>query len=98
MGADPQGYRSVRVSNAGRVQGLGFRDWVETLAAGLGLAGWVRNRRDGTVEALFAGPAAAVADMLARCRHGPRSAHVISVTVLEEGGSAPTNFQVRPTA
>jgi acylphosphatase len=89
---------SVRVSIAGRVQGVGYRYWVERAAGRLGLEGWVRNRRDGAVEALFAGPPDKVAEMLQHCRQGPPSAQVASVTVLEEDGSAPAGFGVLPTA
>jgi acylphosphatase len=60
----------------GRVQGVGFRAFVEDEAMERGLAGWVRNRRDGTVEALFSGPAETVADMIAACRRGPPGARV----------------------
>jgi acylphosphatase len=63
----------------GRVQGVGFRYWTMGEAIRLGVAGWVRNRRDGGVEALFAGPADAVADMVARCRKGPEFARVDAV-------------------
>jgi acylphosphatase len=55
----------------GRVQGVGFRAWTEYTALERGLQGWVRNRRDGAVEALFVGPADAVAAMVAVCRRGP---------------------------
>jgi len=60
----------------GRVQGVGFRAWTEAIALERGLRGWVRNRRDGAVEALFAGPADAVAAMVAACRRGPPGARV----------------------
>jgi acylphosphatase len=70
--------RQVRIT--GRVQGVGYRYWVEQKATALGLEGWVRNRRDGSVEALFAGPADVVADMIALCRRGPSSARVEAVT------------------
>jgi acylphosphatase len=63
----------------GRVQGVGYRAWAEDTALGLGLQGWVRNRRDGAVEAVFTGPAAAVADMIAACRYGPPGARVDTV-------------------
>jgi acylphosphatase len=63
----------------GRVQGVGFRAWTEYTALEHGLQGWVRNRRDGSVEALFAGPADAVAAMVAACRHGPRGSLVEAV-------------------
>jgi acylphosphatase len=60
----------------GRVQGVGYRDFTERTALKLGLAGWVRNRRDGAVEAVFAGPAEAVAAMIEACRRGPFNARV----------------------
>lgn len=69
-----------QVTIRGRVQGVGYRAWVEGQARWRKLEGWVRNRRDGSVEALFAGPAAVVADMVASCRHGPSSARVDAVT------------------
>ena len=67
------------VTIRGRVQGVGYRAWVEYQAMASGLEGWVRNRRDGSVEALFAGPDRAVADMVALCRHGPPSSRVEAV-------------------
>jgi acylphosphatase len=67
------------VTITGRVQGVGYRAWVEHRARAHDLEGWVRNRRDGSVEALFAGPAAVVADMVAVCRRGPSSARVDAV-------------------
>jgi acylphosphatase len=70
--------RQVRIT--GRVQGVGYRAWLEHRARADGLEGWVRNRRDGSVEALFSGPADVVADMIALCRRGPSSARVEAVT------------------
>ncbi len=89
--------RTVRVRIEGRVQGVGYRYWTERVAGELALSGWVRNRRDGAVEAVFSGCAGDVAEMLRRCRDGPPSAQVTSVEVLEEGGAAPTGFGVLPT-
>jgi acylphosphatase len=89
--------RAVRVRIEGSVQGVGFRYWTERVASELGLGGWVRNRRDGSVEALFCGPREDVALMLARCRDGPRGARVTSVKIVEEGGAAPDGFEVLPT-
>ena len=60
----------------GRVQGVGFRAFVEYEALARGIEGWVRNRRDGSVEALFAGEAGVVSGMIEACRHGPRGARV----------------------
>ena len=68
-----------QVTITGRVQGVGYRAWVEHRARTHDLEGWVRNRRDGSVEALFAGPGRAVADMVALCRRGPPSARVDAV-------------------
>src|SRR5213595_3910144 len=65
-----------QVTIRGRVQGVGYRYFVEHEARARGLEGWVRNRRDGSVEALFSGPAEAVAAMIAACRRGPSSARV----------------------
>jgi acylphosphatase len=70
--------RQVRVT--GRVQGVGYRAWVEHQARNHNLEGWVRNRRDGSVEALFAGPENLVSEMVARARRGPPSARVDKVT------------------
>jgi acylphosphatase len=64
------------VTIRGRVQGVGYRAWVEHRAVAHDLEGWVRNRRDGSVEALFAGPEAVVTTMIAACRRGPSSARV----------------------
>jgi acylphosphatase len=69
----------VRVTIRGRVQGVGYRYWLEQQAIARGLEGWVRNRRDGSVEALFAGPTDAVSAMIASCRRGPGSARVDGV-------------------
>ncbi len=63
----------------GRAQGVGFRESRRREARRLGVAGTVRNRGDGSVEAVFEGPAPAVGQMVAWCRHGPRSAHVRDV-------------------
>ncbi|MGY8666074.1 acylphosphatase [Bradyrhizobium sp. UFLA05-109] len=70
----------LQVMIRGRVQGVGYRAWVEYQASASGLEGWVRNRRDGSVEALFAGSPTRVAEMVALCRHGPPSSRVDNVT------------------
>ncbi|MGY2905983.1 acylphosphatase [Bradyrhizobium sp. URHC0002] len=67
------------VTIRGRVQGVGYRYFVEREAQLRDLEGWVRNRRDGSVEALFSGPAEAVTGMIAACRRGPSSARVEAV-------------------
>lgn len=72
--------RMIRhVTVHGRVQGVGYRAFVEHEALRRGIEGWVRNRRDGSVEALFAGPEQVVADMIAVCLRGPSSARVDNV-------------------
>lgn len=70
----------LQVTIRGQVQGVGYRAWIESQAIAIGLEGWVRNRRDGSVEAVFAGSPKHVADMVALCRHGPPSSRVDSVT------------------
>jgi acylphosphatase len=74
-----------QVTITGRVQGVGYRAWVEHQARNHNLEGWVRNRRDGSVEALLAGPAEVVADVIARSRRGPSTARVVDVR--EEPGN-----------
>jgi acylphosphatase len=69
----------VRVTIKGRVQGVGFRAWTEMEASARGISGWVRNRLNGDVEALFAGPAEAVEALCAACWRGPPSARVTGV-------------------
>jgi acylphosphatase len=81
-----------QVTVRGRVQGVGYRAWVEHQAKAHDLEGWVRNLRDGSVEALFAGPADAVAGMVERCRRGPSSARVDAVT---EEGAGPDVLNLR---
>jgi acylphosphatase len=63
----------------GQVQGVWYRGWTVETASALGLDGWVRNRSDGSVEALFAGPADKVDDMLLRCLSGPPAARVTGI-------------------
>lgn len=67
------------VSVRGRVQGVGYRAFVEHHALQRGLEGWVRNRRDGSVEAVFAGPEKSVKAMIEACRFGPLPAHVDTI-------------------
>jgi acylphosphatase len=68
-----------QVTIQGRVQRVGYRAWVEHQARVRHLEGWVRNRRDGSVEALFAGPADVVSNLIELCRGGPASARVEAV-------------------
>jgi acylphosphatase len=77
---------AVRVIIEGRVQGVGYRIWTEREARQRRLRGWVRNRDDGTVEALFAGEETEVRGMIEACRQGPRMA---SVTHIQEFPATP---------
>jgi acylphosphatase len=72
---------TYRLRIEGRVQGVGFRGWMMIEARSRAVAGWVRNRSDGTVEAVVSGPHAVVEDLVARCRRGPPGAHVLAVRV-----------------
>jgi acylphosphatase len=89
--------RTVTIRIEGRVQGVYYRAWTEQTARGLKLDGWVRNARDGSVEAAFSGPAGKVEEMLKLCERGPADARVTRVTVMGEGGSIPAGFKVLGT-
>jgi acylphosphatase len=90
--------RTVHVAIRGRVQGVGYRAFVERQARARGLRGWVRNRRDGSVEAVFSGDDADVDATIAACRSGPRTAAVDDVAVTEmKNGREPRDFQVLTT-
>ena len=86
--AAPQDRRSVSVVIRGRVQGVSYRAWTKKTAEKLGLAGQVRNRADGAVEAVFSGGAEAVQRMLDLCRKGPLLARVDEV-IVSEGAADP---------
>lgn len=75
----------LQVVIRGRVQGVGFRAWAEVTALELGVGGWVRNRRDGAVEAVLAGPEQAVLTMIELCRNGPPGARVDALDQREAG-------------
>ncbi|KAI7735835.1 hypothetical protein M8C21_009750 [Ambrosia artemisiifolia] len=89
--------KTVKVVIKGRVQGVFYRDWTVQNATELGLKGWVRNRRDGSVEALFSGPENKVGEMQERCRRGPPSAMVTGVNVNPCTEDPGTGFERRPT-
>jgi acylphosphatase len=94
----PDAVKIITVRIEGRVQGVFYRAWTEQNARELGLDGSVRNRRDGSVEAVFSGPTPKVDEMLERCRQGPPDAEVSSVVVIHEGGVVPRGFRVLATA
>lgn len=87
-----------RLEIIGRVQGVGFRYAMQGEAERLGVRGWVRNRRDGSVEALAHGEPAAVERLIEWARRGPLAAHVADVRIASaDGGDAPHGFELRPT-
>ena len=91
--------RAVRLMIRGRVQAVGYRQWAVSEAIRLGLAGWVRNRVDGTVEAVASGDAAAVEQFVAACRQGPSLARVTAIDVApaDPGDVGGAGFEHRPT-
>lgn len=89
---------SKRLIIAGEVQGVGYRAWVADMATDLGIAGWVRNRTDGTVEVLLSGVADAVEEVARACRRGPRLAQVTDITEAIAEPPAEPGFRVLPTA
>ena len=92
---------AVRVRITGRVQGVWYRGWTVGEAQARSLSGWVRNRADGSVEAVFAGERESVDDMVEACRRGPPAARVtgVEVTILPavEAAAIPARFQQRDT-
>lgn len=91
---------AIRVRISGRVQGVWFRAWTESLARDHCLDGWVRNRSDGTVEAVFAGPEPQVERMIERCREGPPAASVDAIEreAVDARDLKGAGFHKRPTA
>ena len=91
--------RAVRLTIRGRVQGVGYRAWAVETAIRLGLAGWVRNRVEGTVEAVAEGDDATVERFIEACRTGPRPARVtgIEVGAADRGEAGGPGFAPRPT-
>lgn len=94
-----QSSRTVHVVIHGRVQGVGFRAWVRNQAELRELGGWVRNRVDGAVEAVFVGPSDAVGAMLAVCHEGPSGARVdrVEASEADADGSQAGRFDVLRT-
>ena len=82
----------------GRVQGVWYRESMRLKADALGVSGWVRNRMDGTVEALVQGPFEAVDTLTAWARRGPEDAEVTAVDIAEESAPPMGRFEKRPTA
>ncbi len=89
---------SRRLVISGRVQGVGYRYWLRDLARLRDVSGWVRNRADGTVEAVFAGEEAAIDALIARCRVGPPGAEIVEISVTPGAEEARGPFTIRPTS
>ncbi|WZH35281.1 MAG: acylphosphatase [Microbacterium enclense] len=90
--------RTVTITVHGRVQGVGFRYALQAAARRAGARGWVRNRREGTVEALIAGEEAAIDAVVAWAHDGPPSARVERVELVDSAETSPSGFEIRPTA
>ncbi len=88
---------AIRIVMSGRVQGVGFRAWAERRARERGLSGWIRNCRDGTVEAVFAGQKSRVDQIIDLCRSGPAHARVEVLERYEAEAPAMPGFQIRPS-
>lgn len=94
---DSAEFKAVRARVYGKVQQVWYRGWVQTKAQRLGLYGWVRNRDDGTVEALICGRPQVVDRMLALCMRGPELARVERIETELAKGIAAKRFEVKPT-
>jgi acylphosphatase len=92
----PAGHKAERVRISGKVQGVWYRAWTVEQAEARDLDGWVRNRQDGTVEALFVGPADKVDDMIAACHRGPKHAKVEAVNREPAQGIVGEGFRQLP--
>lgn len=88
---------TIHVTVHGRVQGVGYRAWAADEAEILGLSGWVRNKPDGTVEAVVSGEPEAVQTFVSLCRDGPRAALVFDVMSEPYEDRPPNGFKVLPT-
>jgi acylphosphatase len=88
---------TLRLRITGKVQGVGYRLWATRTAASLGLRGWVRNRRDGSVEALVTGRPENVAAMVDAAHKGPPGARVAEVTATPEDEDGSVGFTALPT-
>ena len=86
-----------RVLVDGRVQGVFFRESCRREAEARGVTGWVRNRSDGRVEAVFEAASAAVEAMVAWCRHGPAGARVDEMEVTDEPAEGLSDFRIAPS-
>ena len=88
--------KAVKAIIRGHVQGVGYRDWAERQARASGLNGYIRNRRDGSVEMILAGAADRIESMLNACREGPRLARVQDIEIADASWTG-SGFEVWPT-
>jgi acylphosphatase len=93
----PARMETIRLIVTGRVQGVGYRLWATRMAVRLGLRGWVRNRADGSVEALVTGAPREIAAMIEACWSGPPGAGVADVTAAPAADDGSAGFVARPT-
>ena len=89
--------KTVRLRITGNVQGVGYRIWATRTATGLGLRGWVRNRLDGSVEALATGAPEQIAVLIEACRRGPYGARVAELTAVPDEDDGSIGFAAVPT-
>ena len=89
--------KTYHVIISGKVQGVWYRAWTAETALKLGINGWVRNRKDGTVEAVFSGDEAALNQILAACKEGPQAAIVSNITSEEVNETPEVGFRKLPT-
>ena len=88
---------TFRLRIKGEVQGVGFREWAIGEATARGLSGWIRNRSDGSVEMLIAGPDATIKAMLGAVTQGPPLARVHNIDIHNETEAPPAGFSRKPT-
>ena len=88
---------AVHLRISGRVHGVGYRAWLAREAERRALSGWVRNRPDGSVEAVLTGESGVVAEVAALCRQGPRAAIVSDVISEDYDGPLRSGFRILPT-
>ncbi|HUK58960.1 MAG TPA: acylphosphatase [Stellaceae bacterium] len=91
------GETACRIVITGRVQGVGFRAWARAEAVRRNIRGWVRNRRDGTVEALLIAPGDRIDAMIEACREGPSLARVTAIAREPAPDDGSADFEERPT-
>jgi len=89
--------KRVRVIISGRVQGVWYRGWTVDEATARGIDGWVRNRRDGTVEAVLSGPVESVDAMIAACWDGPLAAQVEAIQTFNDADPVDPGFCQLPS-